>query len=153
MDTKTLIKKSMAVSATAVLVVTTLVAAIFTVGPMIERALFPVVDNVHVNIIKAEDHFLQLSMVGNKVRRHCKIDEIQVLVNTQNGVERGTVYFKDPATGVLTTNLVSRPGGQQSFDIWYVFPKGSHISAVARHQCHPFWYSYTNLFELDVTRK
>jgi hypothetical protein len=76
-----------------------------------------------------------------------------VLINTPNGVERGTVYFKDPATGELTTNLVSRPGGQQSFDIWYIFPEGSHISAVARHQCHPFWYSYTDLFELDVTRK
>lgn len=127
MDTKTLIKKSIAVSATPVLVVFTLVAGIFTIGPAIERSLFPVVDDVHVNIIKVEDHFLQLSMVGNKIRKHCKIDEIQVLVNTSNGIERGTVYFKDPATGELTTNLVSRRGGQQRFDIWYIFPRGNHI--------------------------
>jgi len=144
------IAQAVAMAATFCLVIFAIVSVVFTFGPVVERLAFPVVTEVNATYLKNVDHLMQFTMTGNKRRGECVIKELQATVYTDKGPTRGTVYFKDPVSGDLTSNLHSRRGGTQSFDVWYIFPVGQSVSVRARHDCHIFWSSYTDLFTIQV---
>lgn len=129
-----------------------LIGVAFLIGPVIEYKFMPVVTNVSVHFLGKAEHesLAKIAVSANKVR-HCKLDEIEARTTLPSGENvRASIYFKDPATGKYVTDLVTRPVGTQSFDVWYVFPGVGTVQVYSRHRCHVFWDSITDLFTIKI---
>ncbi len=130
-------------------------ALLFSFGPAVETAVWPVITNVRATLVQRDDHneILHLAALGKKVRS-CEWKNITAMVY-KNGVwQQGSVYFTDPRTHTdpRTAITISRPKGSQSLGEIFVFPAGDRVQVYLYHACHPLWQTTTFMYELDLTK-
>lgn len=137
------------------LVVGTATIFMFSLGPRIETAVFPVIDKVQATLVQNDKQreILHLAALGNK-ERQCEWKAITAMVFRDGSWRQGSVYFTDPRKD-KTPDMevgISRPVGSQSLGEIFVFPSGEKVQVYLYHNCHPFWQTMTFLYELDFSK-
>ena len=130
--------------------------SLFTFGPKIETAQFPVIGNVQAMLIQMDSdrEILHLGAYGTKSRQ-CEFKAITAMVYKNNQWHQGKVFFTDPRTNKAPQVAlpISRPVGTQSLGEIFVFPAGDRVQVYLYHDCHPLWPTMTFLYELDFNKQ
>lgn len=127
---------------------------VFSIGPAVETRLFPVFSDVRATAIDVDDKqsILRLASTATK-QRQCEWQEIVALVERDNVWYQGRVYFTDPRLDNPSTVIpATRPPGLQILGEIFVFPHGEKVRVYTYHQCHPFWQTFTPMYELDFKK-
>lgn len=129
--------------------------AMFVIGPKLETAVLPVIDQVRATTIEIDSsrEILHLAAIGKK-ERQCEWKAITAMVLKDGTWHQGKIYFTDPrkSTNPVMDTPVSRPLGVQSLGEIFVFPTGDRVRVFVWHDCHPFWQTMTFLYELDLNQ-
>ena len=128
--------------------------ALLYFGPSIERKLWPVISQTQALIMPhtaadTKEDGIHLLITTTKIR-NCKLEDRLVAVKVGQFWVRGVIYFKDPFTGERVTSRPSRPMNQTFADELFILPAGNRIIIDLVHQCHPLWFSTTDLIDLEV---
>lgn len=109
----------------------------------IEHEFYPVVVDVGIIDIRHEHDKLYVSGIMDK-RRDCRFIEAVAYSKTKL---LSLKYLDDPDPA----GRRSRDTGLQEFGPWEIKPDTKYIKITARHQCHIFWDSTTDVFEGQVS--
>lgn len=114
--------------------------AMTTLGPKIEKAIYPVASGFVIDYMGRKDNILALDVYGIK-NRACTYKGVTIQYK-QNGYWTNATYtFRDAEDGV------NRPPGRQAFGKWDIeveYP--AHIRAYSTHKCTGLWDLQTELF-------
>lgn len=112
-------------------------AFIGTLGPWLDRAVFPVVDPFEVTWLEVRGGQLHLAGWMHK-RRDCKLIEIYAIEQPPTG----PAHIDDVNFGERSSaRPISRPAIRQAWGPWRIALSdlGSVVTLRTRHACHPLW--------------
>lgn len=116
----------------------------------IERKLFPVVTDFHVQEIIRFDDAVLISGIMRK-ERPCAFAGVSATGIADEGETALSVKFMD----VDTDSNRTRPPGSQAWGPWRIVlpyaPKVTEINLSAYHDCHWIWTTKTSLAKVPVT--
>lgn len=116
-----------------------MIPAIFEVGPRLESAIFPVVDNVQISDVTPTDLGVSFYVRFDKLRQ-C---EFLGIAWYQDNVRVG-VAFEPGAENFPAT----RPEGDQFAGPWMLVgaDRIEGTRAVVYHRCHPLWVTVSQFY-------